>query len=440
MVPGADRAIFSGIATVFVFASISALVGAGKEVAIAWRFGVGSIVDAYQFLFTLAQWPLSLLATLFTVTLVPLVAKLSKTTPTDLRRFQAEVLGVALVAVAPICVAVYFGLSLVVTSTVVGLDSAVRGHAEAMLAPFALSIGFGMLAVLLGGWIMAENRHSNTLLQSVPALIVLLAVLGFASGSKPLAWATALGFAAWALASWLVLGSRHGVRWPQLSLRSPHWQALLAGMGTLLFGQLLMSLVSLVDQFFAARLGVGALSTLGYSNRIVALVLGLCAIAITRGMLPTLSQVNVDSPGEILPVTQRFALLVLGLGLVLAIAGALASDWFVRVLFERGQFLRQDSEMVAELVRYSMFQVPFYLASMVIVSALLAQRRYTTVMFIAGLNGLVKVGLALVLVSRWGLPGLLLATAAVYLLSTLHCYLHLRFGSAGTAIIPSHEQ
>lgn len=429
----ADRDILRGMVLVFSFALVAALAGAGKEMAVAWRLGVGPTVDAYQLLFALVQWPLGIFASLLTVAIVPLAARIHHSKSHELAEFRAEMVGMALLAVVPLTLVGYLALTLLLESSVLALDSSVQAAAVPMVLPISLLLGFGSLAVLLGGWIMTQGRQVNTLLQALPAICVLMALLLHPSPVSALVWGTAIGFVIYAAASWLALVAKPldvaGAAAVLYRARSPHWRPLLVAMGTLLFGQILMSLVAILDQFFAARLGVGALSTLGYSNRLVALVLGLAAIAINRAMLPVLSRLSAQDPGQVYPIAIRFALGVAAAGLLMGMLGAWLAEDVVRLLFEHGAFMPQDTERVAELVRYSMVQVPFFLASMVFVSALLSGQQYRAVLWAAAVNGLVKIVVSLALVAKFGLPGLLLATAVVYVVSTLHCWLHLRFGT-----------
>lgn len=50
-----DIEMVKGVGTVFVFGAVASAMGAGKEIAIAWRFRVSEIVDAYQFTFAMIQ-------------------------------------------------------------------------------------------------------------------------------------------------------------------------------------------------------------------------------------------------------------------------------------------------------------------------------------------------------------------------------------------------
>jgi peptidoglycan biosynthesis protein MviN/MurJ (putative lipid II flippase) len=183
----------------------------------------------------------------------------------------------------------------------------------------------------------------------------------------------------------------------------------------MLIGQALMNSVNIVDQFFAAHLGPGALSTLGYANRILALVLGLGATVISRASLPVLSRAHVKDQVNIGRIANQWGFFMLVLGLGVMLTGLWLAPTLVELIFERGEFTAQDTAQVAEVLRYALIQVPFYFASMIFVFALLSLRRHRVMVLIAGFNILTKIGLAFILVPIMGLNGLVLATAGVYL-------------------------
>jgi putative peptidoglycan lipid II flippase len=98
----------------------------------------------------------------------------------------------------------------------------------------------------------------------------------------------------------------------------------------------------------------------------------------------------------------------------------------IRLLFERGQFGATDTAQVATVLRYGLPQLPFYFASMVLVSYALSQRRYGLIGWsgVIGCGG--KVLGNLLLVPRLGVNGIALATMAVYGLNALFFWLALR--------------
>src|SRR5215475_2002035 len=91
------RAIARGMVIGSLFVFLSKLAGAAKEMAIAWRYGVSEVVDAYLFIFNLLNWPIVVWFSVLSVVLIPLAARVREKNPKDLPRFRAELLGLTLV-------------------------------------------------------------------------------------------------------------------------------------------------------------------------------------------------------------------------------------------------------------------------------------------------------------------------------------------------------
>ncbi|HET8701090.1 MAG TPA: lipid II flippase MurJ, partial [Nitrococcus sp.] len=248
----------------------------------------------------------------------------------------------------------------------------------------------------------------------MPALSILVAVL-LTGGIEPLVWGTLAGFILQALFLYMPLAQRGEAERPLFAFHSDHWRVFFAGLGVMLVGQALMSLVSLLDQFFAARLGAGALSTLGYTNRILSLILGLGAVAVGRALLPVLSRAHAEGRDSINRIASHWAALLFVAGLGVTVIGVWLAPVVVKLLFQRGQFTAEDSVRVTELLRFALVQIPFYFSSMALIYALLSQGRYKSIAALGGANLLIKLILAIILVPTLALKGLMLSTAGVYL-------------------------
>ncbi|WP_404363728.1 murein biosynthesis integral membrane protein MurJ [Marinobacter sp.] len=416
---GSDhKQLARGLLLVGFFVLVGKFAGAAKEMAVAWRYGVSETVDAYLFVFNLVQWPIGILAGVIGAVLVPLAARLRQEAPQDTPRFRSELLGGTLLVALGLGIGAWLFLPWFVQQPWVGLNQGQAALAGEMATWLAWVLPLAMIARLLAAWTMAANRHLNTLLEGAPALAILVAVL-FMGGTAPLIWGTLIGFFVQVLLLFVPLALRGEAEAPVFVFRSRHWRPFFAGFGLMLVGQGLMSLVDIIDQFFAARLGTGALSTLGYSTRILSLILGLGTIAIGRAALPVLSRTHAEGRAGIERTAIQWAILLFGAGLGIALVTFWLSPHIVELLYERGQFSSGDTLRVSGLLGYAVVQVPFYFASMILVYALLSQGRYGAVAAIAAANLAVKLGLASALVPAMGLPGLLLATAGVYLASGL---------------------
>jgi len=95
----------------------------------------------------------------------------------------------------------------------------------------------------------------------------------------------------------------------------------------------------------------------------------------------------------------------------------------VKLLFERGAFTAENSEMVTEVFRYGLAQVPFYFSSIVLVSLLASQARYGIITVVSCSVIIVKIAANLSIVPWLGTKGILLGTASMYASSMTLCWL-----------------
>jgi putative peptidoglycan lipid II flippase len=417
---GPDHAaILKGMVTVASFVFIGKLVSAGKEMAVAYRYGVGPEVDAYQLLYTVISWPIGVWSSVLTAVLVPLAMRL-RDRQGQLARFRSELLGLAIVAGIALA-----GLGWLVMHTLFrlghsGLPARSAALAEAALPGLILLMPLGMLTALQSAWMLAAGRHLNSLLDCIPTLSIATLVMAVPGGGiGPLVWGTVAGAAFHLLTLMTPLARRGELGVPRIALASPHWPSFWQGFGIMLAGQALMSLTVVIDQFYAVGLGTGAVAMLGYANRILSLIIGLAAVAVSRATLPIFAQVQVQGAARLRAVARRWTGLLFALGLLAAAVGHAAAPWMVRLLFERGQFGAADTAAVAQVLRYGLPQMPFYFAAMVLVSYALSQRRFGLV-FCSGLIGCAsKIGGNLLLVPALGVNGIALATMLVYAANAL---------------------
>lgn len=418
------RRIALGFVWVSLFVFIGKLAGAAKEITIAWRYGISETVDAYVFVLNLVSWPVAVWFSILTVVLVPLVARLGHDTPGELPRFRAELLGLALLMGIGLGLLAWFGLPPLLHAGWLGMSGKALTQALRMTGGLSLLIPLGTVISLFSAWLLAAGHHRNTLFEAIPALTLLVALL-LPPGwfPEPLLWGTVAGFALHAAALGVPLYRRGALPPPVLRKRSPAWSAFWGGIGIMAVGQLLISLTTLIDQFYAAGLGSGALSTLSYANRILALILSLGATAISRASLPVFSEACARGSTEADALALRWAKWMFALGL-----GALLLAWAltpsaVRLLFQRGAFTSENGDQVTEVLRCALLQVPFYFFGLVLVSLVSSQKKYR-ILFLSSFIALVaKVTSIFALAPVLHLNGIVLSTVIMYCTTSLFFFI-----------------
>jgi len=423
------------MAWVSLFVFLGKLAGAAKEMAVAARYGVSGTVDAYIFIFNLVTWPVSLWFSILTGVLIPLVSKIRKDSPAELPRFRAELLGFTLLTGSILSVLLWVGLPLLMNSQCTGLVSSSVLIAVKMVPGLALVGLLGLLASLFSAWTMSAGRYTNTLLEGVPSMTILAALLVFSgNGSGPLIWGTLIGFILYVLCFIISFSWRGEIEAPQFAYSSVYWTVFWRGFGIVLAGQTLMSFIGIIDPFFAGHLGAGAIASIGYANRVLALILGLGATAVARATLPIFSEINVWKDRSYRLVIQWVGILF-ALGTAAMLISWWLAPWMLRLIFQRGAFTAMDTRVVTEIFCYGLPQLPFYFAGLVFVSFLASQRKYKLIAVSAGINLIVKTAANFIFVPFMGTKGLLIATDVMYGVSfiTLYFFSNFSFKENGQA-------
>lgn len=392
-----------------------------REVAISWKYGSGSVVDAYQIAFSVTTWMPMALVSVIGVVLVPTFVRSQAGEAEARRQFHAEANAAALVISLVAVAGSWLLLPSVATAIASALPMSTQQMAVSMTRQIAPAAGLIVLVAVLSGRLMARQRHVNTLLEAVPAVATCMLIVAWSASTTgaDLIFGLLLGTAiqvVWLGA--LHLGDPDGLGRPRFRFTSPSWPDVYRAVGVMLVGQIVMTLMTPIEQFFAARLGEGSVAILGYANRIFALIAGFGAMAISRALLPLLADINASAQvDDARLIALRWSWVMGGAGLAVLVAGWVVTPYAVTLLFERGAFGRGDSIAVAEAVQWGLAQFPFYFAGIVLVQYLVVLGRFRALALIACANLTVKVTSTYFLASELGVNGITLATALMYLFS-----------------------
>ncbi len=391
------------------------LASAAKEVVVAWRYGTSAQVDAYLFVFNLVTWPVAVWFAALAGVLVPLAARIRRDDGAALGRFRSELLALAIglgVLLGGLCC---LGLFWAADSSWIALPRETAIAVQSIAAPMAGLTVIGTVTCLMSAWMQAAHRHANTLFEGLPAAAIALAVLlAPIGGIDTLVYGTLAGFALHLLSLLLALSRTGDIQAPALPLASPYWPAFRSGFGAMVAGQALLALAAVLDQFFAARLEVGAVATLAYANRLLALLLGIGVTVVARATLPVFSAAHQKGAASLWIVARRWTLLV-----CIAGAAALVGGWWlaqpgVELLFRRGAFTPDDGVAVTRVLQHGLLQLPCYFGAVVLQSFLSACGHYRAIALAAGIGLFAKAATSVWLVPTYGLVGLQWATAVMF--------------------------
>jgi len=409
------RRIATGLLWVSLFVLLGKSVGAAREMAVAWRYGVGEVVDAYVFTLNLVSLPGSVWFSVLSVLLIPVITR-SRSEPARLRHFIGELQMLTLLCGAGCMALAWFGLPSLLAAPWSGLSAGAQAAALSMVGGLSLLPLLTFFASLLSVLVMASGRHRNTLLESIPSAGVLTAVIlppGLVP--EPLVWGFIIGVIVQLLALGWPMVRCGDLPPPRVGFDSPLWPLFRRGFMILALGQVLMSCTAIIDQFFAAFLGPGNIATLSYGGRVMALVLSLGAMAIGRATLPVFSELAAGGArSSIVRLALQWAGGAWLAGLLVTAGLWIAAPHLIALLFERGAFTAVSTQQVTEVFRYLIIQTPFYFGGLVLISLLSSLQDYRAFV-VSGLLVLpIKLGANWLLVSELGAAGIALGTALMY--------------------------
>jgi putative peptidoglycan lipid II flippase len=426
----------AGIAGIVAVATlISKVFGLVRQQVIAAAFGVGPAFDAYSFAYVIPGFLLILLGGIngpFHSAIVSVLAKRDKSEAAPIVETITTLVGAILLVVSIVLI---LGAGFFID--LVGPDLSQQARAIAIsqlqiMAPMAMlagfiGIGFGTLNAADMYWLPSVSPlfSSITVIGGIAILALglgesITAPENVLLGGKVLAWGTLSG----AVLQWLV---QLGVQWRaglgKLRLRFnwklPGVDEVLRVMGPASLSSGMLQINLYTDLYFASSIQ-GAAAAINYAGLLVQTPLGIISNVILVPLFPLFSRLAAPENWTELKARIRqglflTALTMLPLG---ALAIALAVP-IVRVIYERGAFKSEASQLVASLLVAYGTGMFFYLARDVLVRVFYALGDGNTPFRISIVNIFLNALLDYLLVSRFGAPGLILATVGVNVTSTI---------------------
>ncbi|MBW7852384.1 MAG: polysaccharide biosynthesis C-terminal domain-containing protein [Rhodospirillales bacterium] len=409
-------------ATVAALTAVARLVSLAREIAVAARFGAAPEVDAFVVAFAVPSFLSAALVVSMGPAVVPALVRAGHGDgEAAVRALLARLTGaatallLAAAALAALAAPVYLPLF------------AFPPGQQALVVTLALILALvvplqGMAAL----WTAALHTRGRFALPALtPALTPLAAVAALlAFGDEFGIVALAAGMVAGGCLELAVLA---GALARRRLLAAPAWggrpAAGAAAAGASHFvAALVLGLIPLADQLMAAAAGTGGAATFAYGSRLTSLISGIGMLALGQALLPLFAQAAAAGDGAALRRTLREALaLILLLAVPGAVLVALASDPIMTVMYQRGSFDAAAAAAAAEMQRWFVLQVPFYLAWVALTRLLVGLHRQYVVLALSGLAAMLNFGLNLALRPLAGVAGIAAATTLTFVVSAAVC-------------------
>jgi len=393
----------------------------GKELVVAWRFGTGDELDAFLIAYIIPSFIVNVVAGSFNAALIP----------TYIRVREQEGLSAAQRLFSSVMV---WSLGLLGVTTLLMVVAAplylpwiARGFsAEKVSLTFRLLcliaplVPLSGIVVIWGALLNAGERFVLAALSPVFTPILSVAFLLFVPSFGVLTLTT--GLVCGSLLELIVLGMalrRQGTflrpKWYGLDA---HLRQVVGQYAPMIAGAFLMGSTSLVDQSMAAMLSPGSVAALNYGTRVVALPIGLGAIALGTAVTPYFSSAIARGDWVSIGHTlKRYLNLIFICVFPLTFLIVFFSEPLVQILFQRGEFSERDTQVVAYIqVCYSL-QIPFYIAGILVVRLISAACANHILMWGSLINLVSNIVFNYIFVKLIGVAGIALSTSLVYVVS-----------------------
>ena len=422
-----NRQIFAATVLVGLLTGLGKFVSVGKELVVAWRFGTGNELDAFVMAMVVPTFLINVISGSFKSALIP--------TYIQVREQQGQ----------PAAQRLFSG---VMTRAVVLLM--ITAIAMAITAPIYLPL-------LASGFSEAKLTLTNRLLWSLCPTILLFGIINIWGGVlnagekfalaavspiiMPLTTAIMLlvfhNWGVYALVAGLICGSaieiiilgfglRHqGVEvLPRWSKHDANLERVIKQYFPVIIGAFLMCSTTLVDQSMAAMLDAGSIAALSYANRVIALPLSLVTLALGTAVVPYLSKTIAQRDWRKINHTFKYYLkLIFATTVPLTIIFILASKLIIKVLFERGSFTPEDTQLVSQIQIFYALQIPFYISAIFVVRVINSLGTNHFLAWGSAINLGVNIVANYAFVQWIGVQGIALSTSCVYLISFAFLYI-----------------
>lgn len=417
----------SAAAVVGFFTIFSQIGGFAKELTVAAWFGTGDALDAFLIALLVPTFAVNVLAGSLSASFLPTFIQVYKKQGIDgAQKILSKVVGwfvfFCFILSLLLILLVPFYLPVLCSGF-----SAEKVELTKLILYFLMPIIFlkGLSSICAGVLNVLENFALAAFLPILgPLAVIVLFLTGASSlGIYALVFGTMVGFG---LETLIIGGAVYKQKFslqPRLMGIDPDMRIIIGQFLPVVAGAVIMGSTEIVDKGMAAAFSPGSVAALNYGNKINAAALTLATTAIGTAVLPYFSRMAADREWNDIRRTFKFYLsliFVLGVPAALVISGI--SETLVQIVFQRGSFTPQDTAAVAPVQALYAFQIPFYVASIVVVRLISSLRANHILMWGAVINLVANIALNVIFINYMGLKGIALSTSCVYLISFLFLF------------------
>ena len=399
-----------------VIAIVNVLLGFAREGVIAYFYGTSAELDAFLVAYTLPRL-VALQAVQITVSIIlPLyVAHLHAGRREDATALLRRWFMFLFKATTVFCLLIALAAPLVTYAIGPGLSADQRAAAAGWLRWL---LPYVWVITLSGCFRVVLDQNRRFFLPAMTSAFVSIAVI-----AACFLGAETFGVSAM-LPGYLVGGILGFVwQWKQSHPYEPklmsfrdmpmHVQLPLASGGIMVLNSLARQASQIVDRIFASSLPEGSIAALNYAGSVMAVLQTIIGAALGTALFPVLAEMIAKGAWrQAYRTTLAWAGVVTGILLIPVLAVVFWRVEIVRLLFERGAFGQAATEMTAYILIVLSFILLVDGCNVLVMRLLLAQQQLRLILVSTIAMVVLKVGLNVLLVRRYQLLGVAVATVA----------------------------
>jgi putative peptidoglycan lipid II flippase len=422
-----NRQIFAATVTVGLLSGLVKFASVGKELVIAWRFGTGNELDAFIIAMVVPAFIINVVAGSFKSALIPTYIRVREQQGQKAAQqlFSGiSILALGLLTVTAIAVTVTAPWYLPFLAS--GFSPEKLHLTTRLLWSLSPLIWLNGIISIWGGVLNAGERFA--LAAFSPAITPLAMVIMLLAFPNLGIYSLSIGWICGSFLEIVILGkglSRQKISfWPKWSKYDANLIEVSSQYFPVVTGAFLMCSTDLVDQSMAAMLPSGSVASLSYASRVIALPLTLTTLALGTAVVPYFSKTIAQKNWSKIKHTFNYYLKLIFITTVpLTIILMIASKLIVQILFERGSFNAEDTQLVSQIQICYALQIPFYISTIFVVRLINSLGVNYFLAWGSGISLLLNIVGNYAFVQWIGIQGIALSTSCIYLFSFIFLYI-----------------
>lgn len=352
-----SKLIKSALVLIFLTA-ISKVFGFGRDVILAYKYGVSYISDAFTIAFSIP----SILFEGFTMAVlscyIPVYNEMKRNEANEINRFNSNLINTLLIINLLFIILFEFFSSDITRMFALGFDKKTLDITIKLSEIIIVSTLFMTVSRVMQSVLQANEQFFTTGIMSIVFNVFIILGILFSTEKEYyiLAFGVILGYFSWIIV-FLPSVRRVGFRYIPfyINFKDKNLRKLIIMVLPVFLGTIANQLNTIIDKTMASTLAIGSVSALNYANKLTMLVKGMLISSVVMVIFPNISIDMINNDIDKVKKTTINSMTILSIIIIpLTIGCIVLAEPIVKLLFYRGAFDKVALSLTSEsLVFYS---------------------------------------------------------------------------------------